>query len=633
MLSIAKRLASSSRLVALLLSLLTMSSFVCLPSGLAVEDDVQVEEQSQAVTTEDTWRGVMIDVSRHFQPISFLRRQIEAMSHFGLNRLHLHLTDAAGWRIEVKSMPRLMELAAWRTDSLWQTWWNGNLDHNGRPARLYSLQGSPNAYGGYYTQSEMADLVRFADSLGVQIVPEIEFPAHSEEVTAAYPNLGCTGQPYQCPEFCLGSEETYQFLDSVVAELSHIFTSPYFHIGGDEAGGARWKECPRCQHLMQQQSLTTTHQLQAYAMLRAAEIVRKHGKHPIMWDEAFSLFNQDQSAQQSQPLQRDERNDLPIIMVWRDVSIAEQAIKQGYPVILCPGRWYYLDTYQDAPFGEPLAMGGYTPMQTVWNAPKTKANGHLLGRQVNLWTEYVPTQRHAERMLWPRALAISSWADSLRQNLRSSRRMPSDDDGYRYFRHHVVRQALPWLRKHDIQPFPLEHEKGQRYEYKTPVRSISTHCPVTYLSPYHNAYPAGGDSTLTDGLRGGWTNTDGRWQGFISKGRLDVVVDLQSVRRIRRIETGFMQSLGPEIYLPEHIIISTSVDGNNYLPLYDTTLPLSTQNMDYQTLGWTSISRHRKSHSRLRNIARPSIEARFIRFQALSGARGGWIFADEIMVF
>lgn len=609
-----------------------MSSFVSLPSE-EVKDDALVEEQRQSFAADAPWRGVMIDVSRHYQPVSFLRRQIQAMSHFGLNRLHLHLTDAAGWRIEVRSMPRLTEFAAWRTDSLWQTWWNGNLDRNGRPARLYAQQDAPNAYGGYYTQNEMADLVRFADSLGVQIVPEIEFPAHSEEVTAAYPNLGCTGQPYQCSEFCLGSEETYQFLDSVVAELSHIFTSPYFHIGGDEAGGARWKECPRCQRLMQQHSLATPQQLQAYAMLRAAEIVRKHGKQPIMWDEAFSLISQGLSAEQS----------YPIIMVWRDISIAEQALRHGYPVILCPGRWYYLDTYQDAPSGEPLAMGGYTPLQTVWNAPVSSAKGHLLGRQVNLWTEYIPTERHAERMLWPRALAISSWADSLRQNLRSTRRLlsdeegyhqlPGDEDGYRYFRHHVVRQALPWLRKHGIQPFPLEHEKGQREEYCKPIRCLSTHSPVTYLSPYHRAYPAGGDSTLTDGLRGGWTNTDGRWQGFISKGRMDVVVDLQAVRSVHRIATGFMQSIGPEIYLPERIIISTSLDGTHYTPLYDATVPHSSQNMDYQTLGWASNHRHRRLHHRCRRTAPCPVEARFIRFQALSGERGGWVFADEIMVF
>lgn len=515
-------------------------------------------------------------------PIDFLQRQVEAMSHFGLNRLHLHLSDAAGWRIESKAYPRLHNLAAWRTARVWKEWWNDGKRH-------YAEQGSTHAFGGYYTQDEMRRLVNYADSLGVQIVPELEFPAHSEEVTAAYPELGCTGKPYQCADFCLGNEDTYRFVEAILEEWKDIFTSPYVHLGGDEAAGTHWMDCPHCKSLMQQEGFTTRQELQNYAIQRVAAIATAKGKHPIMWDEAFFL-------QQNTPTPKQPHNPKtskphnPILMVWRDTATISKAKALDYDVIACPGRWCYLDAYQDAPMTQPEAMGGYTPFEKVREGVQFLPENI----QVCLWTEYIPTAQQAEYMLWPRALALS----------------PSyQDDGQ------WLNTSCQWLKDHSINAFPIDREIGQRPEYKQPIQCLTTGKPVRYLSPFHKAYAANGEATLTDGQRGGWTNTDGRWQGFIGQGRLDVVIDLEKTESVSTIQADFMQSLGPEIYLPEHIIISSSLDGEHFTPLYNYAPARSPLPMNYQTYGWQGSP----------------TPMRYIRFQATAGDRGGWVFTDEIV--
>ncbi len=530
------------------------------------------------------WRGVMIDVSRHFMPLDFLKRQVEAMSHFGLNRLHLHLSDAAGWRIESKAYPRLHTFAAWRTAEIWKEWWNDGKRH-------YAEEHADNAFGGYYTQEEMKQLVHYADSLGVQIIPELEFPAHSEEVTAAYPNLGCTGQPYQCADFCLGNEETYQFVDKILDEWNGIFSSPYIHLGGDEAGGAHWMDCPRCKTVMQENGFTTRKELQHYAMQRVASIAASKGKRPIMWDEAYEMADGKPWEQTLQPTSEKVSVRTPIIMVWRDTTTITKAAASGYDVIACPGRWFYLDAYQDAPMTQPEAMGGYTPFKKVREQALSASKANM---QVCLWTEYIPTPEHAEYMLWPRALALS----------------PQCNDTEEW-----MKESCKWLHNHNINAFPIEKEIGQRPEYETPVQCLTTGKKVRYLTPFYKGYDAGGERALTDGLRGGWTNTDGRWQGFISKARLDVVIDLEQVENVGYIKADFMQSLSPEIYLPEKVIISTSLDGERFTPIYNITPARSQLSMDYQTIGWEG----------------PPTPTRFIRFQAMAGDRGGWIFTDEII--
>lgn len=185
---------------------------------------------------------MMLDVSRHFFDVNFVKKQIDAFAYYKLNRLHLHLTDAAGWRIEIDKYPRLTEFAAWREFPTWKEWWN-----NGRQ---YSEEGSKNAYGGYYTKEDIRELVAYAESRYITIIPEIEMPAHSEEVLTAYPELSCTHEPYKQADFCVGNEKTFEFLENVLTEVMELFPSEYIHIGGDEAGKASWPTCKLCQARM-----------------------------------------------------------------------------------------------------------------------------------------------------------------------------------------------------------------------------------------------------------------------------------------------------------------------------------------------------------------------------------------------
>lgn len=202
------------------------------------------------------YRGFMLDVSRHFFPLDFLKKQIDLMAHYKLNKFHWHLTDGAGWRLEIKQYPELTSIAAWRKEETWKEWWATS-------PRKYVEEGSENAYGGYFTQEEAREFVKYAAQMNITVIPEIEMPGHSEEVLAVYPQLSCTGKPYTSSEFCIGNEETFEFLENVLSEVIDIFPSQYIHIGGDEASREHWKNCPKCQARMKSENLKDENELQA----------------------------------------------------------------------------------------------------------------------------------------------------------------------------------------------------------------------------------------------------------------------------------------------------------------------------------------------------------------------------------
>lgn len=502
---------------------------------------------SQRAAEPMAWRGIMIDVSRHFMPLDFLYRQVDAMQHFGLNKLHLHLTDAAGWRIEIKRWPRLTEVGAWRPEANWQTWWDGERRYGGD-------------YGGYYTQEELRRLVHYALERGIDIVPEIEFPAHSEEVVAAYPELG-----FNHAEMDMQKSEVYRFMADVLSEVADIFPSEYLHVGGDEAA--------------------TQQELQPMGMRQVQHIVDSLGRKMIVWDEALTDNPADSAM---------------VIMVWRNPDTARKALALHHPVIMCPGAWCYFDKCQDAPMTQPRSAGGYLPLHKVYDFVPLPG---VLGIQGNVWTEYIPTPEHAEHMLWPRAIAIAQLASGERLSWEEFRCKAID--------------GVRWLRDTlGVNAFRLDKEVGERPERDTPVSSLATGCSVTYNTQYHPYYPAAGDVSLTDGLQGGWSNTDGRWQGFIGRQGMDVTLDLGRRQHLTRICADFLQSTGPEIFLPAQVIISVSHDGTNFTTLQSTAYPDLTDSERYETRGWKGNTR-----------------ARFIRFKALPGKRQGWIFCDEIKVF
>lgn len=546
-----------------------------------------------AVRIEDVprfgYRGFMMDVSRHFRSKEFVKKQLDAMARYKLNRLHLHLTDAAGWRLEIKRYPRLTELAAWRPDAIWKNWWN---TPNGRK---YCKETDSQSYGGYYTQKDIKELLKYAAERHITIIPEIEMPSHSEEVLAAYPELSCAGEAYKNADFCVGNEAVFTFLENVLKEVMDLFPSEYIHVGGDEAGKQAWKFCPKCQQRMKEEGLKNVDELQSYLIHRIEKFLNQHGRKLLGWDEIMEGGLAPNAT----------------VMSWRGEEGGLKAAQAGHRVVMTPGRYCYLDSYQDAPYTQPEAIGGYLPLSQVYAYDPVPASftseqaAKIYGVQGNLWAEYIPSDAHYEYMTYPRLLAIAEvgWSrPSVKQ--------------FDAFRQRALRE-VDWLQQHGYHPFPLKEEVGERPETRQKIQHLALGKPVTYHAPYFQGYKAQGDGSLTDGQCGGWTYSDGAWQGFISRDRLDVTVDLEQETAIHSVYADFIQVVNPDVYLPGEVIISVSSDGKNFTELkHDIYSVSKDQLVGFQKYGWEGTA-----------------SARYIRYQARSDKKvGGWVFTDEIVV-
>ena len=396
------------------------------------------------------YRGLHFDVSRHFRSVDFLKKQMDAMAFFKMNRMHIHLTDAAGWRLQIDAYPRLTGFAAWRPQRTWKEWWAGD--------RHYAEEGSAGAYGGYYTKDDIRELLAYAAERHIEIIPEIEMPSHSEEVLAAYPELGCSGEPYKDSDFCVGSEEVFTFLQTVLDEVMELFPSEYIHIGGDEAGKSHWKTCPKCQQRMKDEGLKDVDELQSYMIRRIGEYVSSKGRRIVGWDEILDGGLAPGAT----------------VMSWRGTEGGIEAMSMGHDVIMSPGRYCYLDHTQDAPFREPESIGGYLPLDSVYvyepieaSMPEDRRH-HLLGVQANLWTEYITEDAHAEYMYWPRAFAIAEtgWSQPENKDLQDFRRRALN--------------ALEVLKDQGYNVFDLENEYGERKLAQTGLDHKAKGCKVTY---------------------------------------------------------------------------------------------------------------------------------------------------------
>ena len=533
------------------------------------------------------YRGIMLDVSRNFQSKEFVLKQLDAMAHFKFNRLHFHLTDGAGWRLEIKRYPRLTEFAAWRPYRTWLDWWSAD--------RHYCEASDPQAHGGFYTQEDIREIVEHARRLHITVIPEIEMPGHSEEVLAAYPELSCAGKPYVNSEFCPGNEQTFEFLEGVLTEVMELFPSEYIHIGGDEAGKGAWKSCPKCQARMKAEGIADVDGLQSYLVHRIERFLNDHGRRLLGWDEILDGGLAPNAT----------------VMSWRGAEGGLKAIRAGHDAIMTPGEYCYLDYAQDAPFTQPLSIGGYTPLRKVYSfemsfpelTPEEQAR--LLGVQANLWTEYIPTPEHVEYMLYPRVLAIAEAGWSLPE------RRDYDD-----FRRRAL-GAVEWLREEGYNPFDLEHEYGERPESLEPKEHLARGKRVEYRTPWHEKYAAAGETTLTDGMIGGWTYGDRRWQGFLNSD-VDVTVDLEEPTEVHYVGLTFMQSKGPYVWVPSEVEIYASQDGEHFERLTTVRNDISTECPDllFKTFAYTG----RTSARYLRCVARSN------------GTPGGWLFLDEIVV-
>jgi hexosaminidase len=348
-----------------------------------------------AVTIEDAprfrYRGILLDVARWYYPPEFIKKVIDLLALYKFNALHLHLTDDQGWRLEIKKYPLLTRIGAWRKETIL-----------GQHFDPYVGDGVP--HGGFYTQEQIRDLVAYAAGRYVTIIPEIEMPGHAGAALAAYPELSCTGGPFEVSTtwgmhqdiFC-PSERTFGFLEDVLLEVMQLFPSKYIHIGGDEVPKDQWKVSPIAQEVIRREGLANEEELQSYFIRRIEAFLLAHGRRLIGWDEILEGGLAPEAT----------------VMSWRGTVGGIDAARQGHDVIMTPADHAYLDYYQGDPAGEPLAIGGFVPLDTAYAFEPVPREltpdeaAHVLGGQGSLWTEYIPTTAQAEYMLLPRLLALS----------------------------------------------------------------------------------------------------------------------------------------------------------------------------------------------------------------------------------
>jgi len=592
------------------------------------------------------YRGLMLDVSRNFYPVSFIKSLIDVLSIYKINNLHLHLTDGAGWRLEIKKYPLLTKQAAFRTHKTWKEWWKNGMG--------YLQEGDPLAYGGYYTQNDAKDIVAYAKAKAINVIPEIEMPGHSDEVLAAYPNLACDSVTGRTGEFCIGNDSTFTFMQDVITEVMGLFPSKYIHIGGDEAAKGHWKKCTKCQKRISDNGLKDEDELQSYAIKRMEKFISSKGRYLLGWDEIL------------------EGGLAPgaRVMSWRGEQGGIDAARQKHDVIMTPGGTCYFDKYQQNPAGEPEAIGGFLPLQKVYEYEPMPAvlekdkQQYIKGAQANLWTEYVPTQEHAAYMIFPRIIALSevvwsnpatkSWAQfqekltahytllqafninycrpsnrvDISANIDTTKRLATISFNSEQFKptiYYTTDGTEPYTAsKVYAGPFLMDAKTTIKAAIINAKKSapdsilINFHKafnkPVTYNIPYSKSYPAASTYTLVNGYRGSLTYQDGQWQGFTSN--IDVVIDLQKVDTIHLVQANFMQIIGPGVYMPKYIEVQTSVDGINY----------TNQGRDNNSVYPTESSLRFKDFK----VQMKPTAARYIKF--ISKLQSGFQFIDEIIV-
>lgn len=597
------------------------------------------------------YRGLHLDVSRHFFDKEEVKKLMNVMSYYKLNTLHLHLTDAGGWRLQIDKYPKLTQEGAFRTQSDWREWWDNGKD------RQYLKEGTEGAYGGYYTKDDIRDMLAYAAEKHITIIPEIEFPAHSDEVFVAYPELCCAGKSHTGGDFCIGNPKTFEFMENVLTEVIDLFPSEYIHIGGDEAAKNTWKTCPKCQALMKKEKLANVDELQSYMIRKAEEFLNSKGRRLIGWDEILEGGLASEAT----------------VMSWRGEAAGFKSARMGHDVIMTPGSYMYFDFYQADPRYQPVAIGGYTPIRKVYNynpIPQDSLTAeeakHFLGVQANTWTEYIPTPEHLEYMMFPRALAVAEigWT-------------PQEKRDWQDFKPRV-NAHIPVLQQMGLNPFPLSNElefdmvvdtiqkeirvtmDAEKYpaeiHYTTDGSTPTASSPI-YQEPivvkdsakivagifvngqlqdrvseqrvdYHKGigksirfnsrlypgYMAGGMNAIINGYRGGLTYLDQRWQGYTDN--LDCVIDLGEVMDLHQVSSKWMQLTGPGVYQPEKVEVLTSEDGKNFTSqgVIPTTIPQDKSDLTFQEYTFQG-----------------NWKARYVQLKAQNPK--GFIFVDEIVIW
>ncbi|WP_418709809.1 beta-N-acetylhexosaminidase [Barnesiella intestinihominis] len=616
------------------------------------------------------YRGMHLDVARHFFTLDEVKRILNVMAVHKLNTLHWHLTDDQGWRVEIKKYPRLTEVGSIRNKTMIRKEWD-NYDTT--------------PYGGFYTQDELRDMVKYAADLGITIIPEIDLPGHMMAALASYPELGCTGGPYEVSGqwgirddvLCVGKEKTFEFIENVLLEIIDIFPSKYIHIGGDECPKIRWEKCPACQARIQKLGLKddehgkAEHYLQSYTTERIEKFLNEHGREIIGWDEMLEGGLTTNAT----------------VMSWRGVAGGVEAAKQGHYAIMTPTAPLYLDYYQSrATQNEPLAIGGYNPVDMVYNfnpIPESLTEEQakfILGTQANIWTEYITTPEHLEYMILPRLAALSEVQWDQVENKSYDRFLDNighilaiyDVMGLNYAKHilevkgeYSVNETKgcieATLRTQGNAPiyYTLDGSEpttnSTRYTEPIEIRTENDSCTLkaivvregietrTLVRPFKfnkatghmpqlkdapsEKYTFGGAGVLTDGIHGDFNYSNGCWLGFINT-PLDATIDLGKTQTISQVKIGSLVQYSEYIFPPTQIKVYATNGDNPMTEIGKLEIPV-TQKQDQDGVREYTCEFPAVPASKIRVVIDTTD-----KIPAWHGAKGekGWLFVDEISV-
>lgn len=613
------------------------------------------------------WRGMHLDVSRHFFSADVVKQYIDLMAMYKLNTFHWHLVDDQGWRIEIKKYPKLTSTGAWRVDQNDKVW----------GSRPQAQPGEEATYGGYYTQEQVKEIVEYAKTRNVTVVPEIEMPGHVASAIAVYPQLSCAQQP-QLPltggnynnvssNYCAGNDEVFSFLEDVITEVMVLFPSTYIHIGGDEVDKGPWKKCERCQARMKKEGLKNEEELQSYFIKRMEKFIVSKKRKMIGWDEILEGGLAPEAT----------------VMSWRGEAGGIEAAKMNHDVVMTPGSPCYFDHYQAGPEGEPLAIGGFNTVKKVYDyepIPKElseEQHKYVLGAQGNVWTEYISTAEHLEYMVLPRMLALAEtvWSPAATKNWSDfSRRLQFhfkafDAKALHYSPGNFTVDIKPASRNgklevglfsevptasilyttdgtvptvsSNVYTQPVEVNNTQTIRAVTTVNGkIMNLQPVEQRFVMHEAiganvqytitpsrhYMADGINSLTDGVRGK-SAVNKYWHGF-SKNNLIATVDLGAEKTISQLTLGCLQHYRDWIFLPTAVKFEISLDGKTFTEVANIKNDVSVNTLALTIKDFTAKF--------------AATTARYVRVTAFTleacpkghpgEGKPAWTFADELIV-
>lgn len=550
------------------------------------------------------WRGMHLDVSRHFFPKEFIKKYIDVLAMHKMNVFHWHLTDDQGWRIEIKKYPKLTSIGGWRNNSM-----IGHYNEN----KFDNIK-----HDGYYTQEDIKEIVNYANVRHVTIVPEIEMPGHSLAALAAYPQYSCTAGKFDVANkwgvfedvYCAGNDSTFYFLQDVLSEVMELFPGQYIHIGGDECPKTRWEKCTKCQKRIKDEKLKDEHELQSYFIQRIEKFVNSKGKKIIGWDEILEGGLAPNAT----------------VMSWRGTEGGIKAAKQDHDVVMTPGSHCYFDHYQGNPRNEPVAIGGFTTVEKVYsyepvpeelNEEEAK---HILGAQGNVWTEYMTTTEHVEYMALPRLCALSEVLWSTKENRNEEdflKRLEKHFDLLKqndinfsnaYFSVKYELQSIhngvkivfdttkSWNRickfvidDRKIEDVYISHPKyevdsieGNQIEiYRTGTLMMKYNHPnakasalnlfiskatsktVTYKIPPVRPYSTDPNFTLVNGIKGTLPRNNSEWLGW-SGSDVELTIDLGKITEISKVVINSLEDHHNWIWLPEKAEIYFSKNGKKW---------------------------------------------------------------------